>query len=100
MKPSSCVPRGSRSEVRSLGIQCRLGGKNLRAAGRAVIDAVGQTPHLWVVALAGMGAQGVGQVDYVPQFSSAEPSRGKPQRAKPGPTETSSPDSQNGQMMW
>jgi hypothetical protein len=67
MKPSSCVPRGSRSEVRSLGIQCRLGGKNLRAAGRAVVDAVGQTPHLWVVALAGMGAQGVGQVNYVPQ---------------------------------
>jgi hypothetical protein len=67
MKPSSCVPRGSRSEVRSLGIQCRLGGKNLRAAGRAVVDAIGQTPHLGVVALAGMGAQGVGQVDYVPQ---------------------------------
>jgi len=32
-----------------------------------VVDAVGQTPHLRVVALAGMGSQGLGQVDYVPQ---------------------------------
>jgi hypothetical protein len=35
--------------------------------------------------------------------SSAEPSKGKAQesqRAKPGPLETSKPDSQNGQMMW
>jgi hypothetical protein len=34
--------------------------------------------------------------------SSAEPSSGNPQeaqRAKPGPLETSKPDSQNGQMM-
>src|SRR5918998_6363482 len=35
--------------------------------------------------------------------SSAEPSSGNPQesqRAKPGPLETSKPDSQNGQMIW
>jgi hypothetical protein len=35
--------------------------------------------------------------------SSAEPRTGNPQesqRAKPGPLETSKPDSQNGQMMW
>lgn len=30
-------------------------------------DAVGETPHLRVAALAGVGAEGVGQADYVPQ---------------------------------
>src|SRR5918997_6052259 len=37
------------------------------------------------------------------KVSSREPSSGRPQepqRAKPGPLETSKPDSQNGQMMW
>jgi hypothetical protein len=67
-----------------------------------VEDAIREAAHLGVAALAGVGAQGVGQADYLPQVSSAEPSRGnpqEPQRAKPGPTRTSSPDSQNGQMM-
>ncbi len=68
-----------------------------------MVHPIGQTPHLGVSALARVGAQGVGQADYVPKVSNAEPSRGKPhepQRAKLGPTETSSPDPQNGQMMW
>jgi hypothetical protein len=64
MKPSSCVPRRWPSEVRFLRIQPHLGGKDLRAAGRAVEYYVGQTPHLRMATLAGVSTQGIGQGGY------------------------------------
>src|SRR3712207_2111313 len=42
-------------------------GQDLRAARRAVEHPVGQVPHLGMVALTGVDAQGDWQIDYVPQ---------------------------------
>jgi hypothetical protein len=64
MRPSFFVPRRCRSEVRSLGIYRGLG-KDFRAAGRAVVHPIGQMPHLWVAALAGVASQGIGQGSYL-----------------------------------
>jgi hypothetical protein len=62
-----------------------------------VVHPVGQPPHL------GITPRASGRPTTSRRVSSAEPSSGNPQesqRAKPGPLETSKPDSQNGQMMW
>ena len=50
--------------IRGHRLERRLGGKDLRAAGRAPVHAVRQLAHLRVPALAGVAADDVGKLDY------------------------------------
>ena len=58
---------GSRSKVDLAKRNGSSAGKNLRTARWAVEHSVGQVAHLRMTALASVGAQGVGQTDYLAQ---------------------------------
>lgn len=79
----------------------RLEREDLGSASRAVVHPARQRAHLGVAALAGMGAQGVGEAGHLLQGleHGAEQRQiaGAAPRQTPGAKRTSRPDSQNGQ---
>ena len=78
-------------------------GQNLRIARRAVNHAVPEATHLGVSAPTAWTPSALGRPTLSRRVSSMEPSNGnlqESQRVKPGPKATSSPGSQNGQVIW